>query len=593
MTARADVVIPVYRGVEMTRDCLTTLLECSGTGLGTVIIVHDCGPEAEMLPMLRALRDAHPQVRLLENEQNLGFVESCNRGLSLRQGHAAVLNNDTLVTRGWLDELLAVLEADPRIAAVCPLSNNATLCSAPDYVTGAPPDRVNVEALTLDSLPQWTEMPTPVGFCLLLRDEVLNLVGGFDPAFGRGYHEENDWAQRAQARGYVAARANRAFVYHLGAVSFGDDRSELDLRNGRRLVARYPTYLAQNQAFDHGPHARVAAIGVRAMIDDLRVCVELSDSPEPDWLGPLANEPKLRLQVIRAGDAPRGEIDVLHRVGGPRSLDDAQHLLTSRAHLVVTWSDVFLFRSPHARPSWAEVERARAEWTLLLEGAQAVVVPTAFAKAELARVVTRGAVTHVPHAIAPRVGARSVPGPDPVLVHLGSTHARDNESLLLDAFALARARSGEAMTLLLEAPERARRLPEGARRASPSELSDAVWTAHAAVVLDACSGDGARALSAIGGRVPVVALNTGGIAEVVGGAGVLVENPSIEALATALLDVCDESMELSVHSDAVLARHAPKLVASRLAAVYRECALRPDAASLDARARLSRLLRAR
>lgn len=275
----ADVIVPVYADVELTRRCLEAVLDCSGPALRRLIAVDDRAPDVAMPAMLAALRRRDERVRLLRNEENLGFVRSCNRGLALRSGDAVVLNSDTRVTEGWLDELLAVSRATPRIGAVCPLSNNASLCSVPSYGDG-----VAVEALeallrsapgALASLPRWTELPTGVGFCLLMRGELLDALGPFDPAFGRGYHEENDWCQRIQAAGYTVARANRAVVFHLGGVSFGGARVALDAYNARRLVRRAPHYLGQTAAFERGLDARGVANALAARAGPLRVCLEL------------------------------------------------------------------------------------------------------------------------------------------------------------------------------------------------------------------------------------------------------------------------------------------------------------------------------
>src|SRR5690606_17610115 len=129
MSPRADVVIPVYADVELTRACVESVLEHSGEALDRLLLVDDCGPDPQMRPTLRAIRDSDPRVRVLENPRNLGFVETANRGLSLCEGHAVILNSDTRVTPGWLAALLEVLTSSERIAAVCPLSNNGTLCS--------------------------------------------------------------------------------------------------------------------------------------------------------------------------------------------------------------------------------------------------------------------------------------------------------------------------------------------------------------------------------------------------------------------------------------------------------------------------------
>ena len=278
---QADVVVPVYADVEVTRRCLESVLANSGPALRTLIIVDDRGPEPEMPAMLEALRRRDDRVRLLQNEVNLGFVATANRGMSVRRGDVVILNSDTEVPVGWLTELVEVLHSHDRIAAVTPLSNNATLASVPTYGAGVTVDSLRDVPLDLSGLPRWTDTPTGVGFCLAMRDEVLNLIGLFDPAYGRGYNEENDWCQRARALGFSVVRANRCLVFHHGEVSFQGARAELDEHNGRRLVARYPSYLAQNADFESGPHARVAAIAVSAQVGPLKVCLDLSHLVAP------------------------------------------------------------------------------------------------------------------------------------------------------------------------------------------------------------------------------------------------------------------------------------------------------------------------
>lgn len=259
VAAPIDVVIPVYAHLEWTRSCIEAVLAHSGDLLGRVVLVDDRGPEPGMLPMLRAFRMRDPRIRLLENECNRGFVSSANRGLSVCAGDAVLLNSDTRVTPGWLEGLRAVADADHRIAAISPLSNNGFLCSVPVFQGAVPSRDLEPFDVDLSGLPLYTEMPTAVGFCLWMRGEALRRIGLFDPKYGRGYHEENDWCQRARQAGYRVVRANRVFVYHEGEASFGGARRVLDVVNLRRLVRRYPNFLEETAAFERSADARVAA----------------------------------------------------------------------------------------------------------------------------------------------------------------------------------------------------------------------------------------------------------------------------------------------------------------------------------------------
>src|SRR5690606_28889677 len=139
--------------------------------------VNDRSPEGAMRARLAALRLRDRRVHVFANAQNLGFVRTANLGLAASERDAVVLNSAALVTAGWLDELLAVFAADPKVAAVSPLSNNAGMCSVPDYGRAVPSGSIQREQLRLDRLPPFTELPTAHGFCLLLRRTALSALG--------------------------------------------------------------------------------------------------------------------------------------------------------------------------------------------------------------------------------------------------------------------------------------------------------------------------------------------------------------------------------------------------------------------------------
>jgi GT2 family glycosyltransferase len=144
---RVDVVVPVYRDETITLRALNAVLDHSGPLLGRLLVVNDRSPEPGMAWRLRALRERRDGVYLLDQPFNQGFVRSANLGLAAGRDDVVVLNSDTLVTPGWLDELVGALDSDERLAAVSPLSNNATFCSVPDFGYGGRVDEVPFERL--------------------------------------------------------------------------------------------------------------------------------------------------------------------------------------------------------------------------------------------------------------------------------------------------------------------------------------------------------------------------------------------------------------------------------------------------------------
>jgi GT2 family glycosyltransferase/glycosyltransferase involved in cell wall biosynthesis len=245
---RVAVVIPVYRGLDETRRCLASVLAHRDGVPAEIIVIDDCSPDPGMSNWLRELA-ADGSITLLRNDVNRGFVASVNRGMAAAGDRDVVLlNSDTEVPSNWLSRLAGHAYSSPRIGSVTPYSNNATICSWPGVRGGAlPPGRSVADmdaAFLAANRGRQVDIPTAVGFCMYIRRDCLEAVGGFDEAtFGRGYGEENDFCLRATAAGWQHVLACDTFVFHAGETSFGKDSPER-ARAWSLLTARYPHYAA-------------------------------------------------------------------------------------------------------------------------------------------------------------------------------------------------------------------------------------------------------------------------------------------------------------------------------------------------------------
>jgi GT2 family glycosyltransferase/glycosyltransferase involved in cell wall biosynthesis len=244
-----DIVIPVYNAAPELARCVDSVLAHS-SGDWRLLLIDDASPAIAIRTYFSGLYARRlPQLKLLVNERNLGFVLTANRGMREARAHAdlVLLNSNTIVTRGWLDKLARCAASDPRIGTITPFSNNAEICSLPRFCVDNPwPATQDAEplvtALELAAVPTYPDLPTGVGFCLYMRRALIDAIGGFDPAFGLGYGEENDLCQRAIAAGYRNVLCEDAFVLHFGGSSFGDKRAELAERNLALLLERHPDY---------------------------------------------------------------------------------------------------------------------------------------------------------------------------------------------------------------------------------------------------------------------------------------------------------------------------------------------------------------
>ena len=248
------IIIPVYKGVQETLNCLNSVLNSDNNQAYRLIVINDCGPEEEMQPALEALASEFC-VELLYNEDNLGFVGTVNKGMKLAVGHDVILlNSDTVVADGWLDAIASVAASSATIGTVTPLSNNATICSYPNFCLDnelpSGYDVNQIAALCKDNAEAPVELPTAHGYCMFIKRVVLNEVGYFDEQkWGKGYAEENDFSLRSSKLGWKHVATNKTFVHHLGSVSFAEDTEGFIAKNLDKLNAMYPDYPMLVQQF--------------------------------------------------------------------------------------------------------------------------------------------------------------------------------------------------------------------------------------------------------------------------------------------------------------------------------------------------------
>lgn len=256
MSTPVTIIVPVYRGLDEVRECLTSVERHQGSTPARLLVIDDASPEPDVSAYLEefAAAERAVPVTLLRNVENLGFVGTVNRGLRQAEGDVVILNADTVVTAGWLDKL-ATAAAEPDVATVTPVTNFGSICTLPDSIIDAfdlngEKPRIDqcaafIEAQSIVALP---EVITGVGFCMYVTRAALDLCGLLDEeTFGAGYGEEVDFCLRATRAGLRHLVDDRTFVYHHGAVSFGDDREEGMARGSSLLHDRYRFFRAANR----------------------------------------------------------------------------------------------------------------------------------------------------------------------------------------------------------------------------------------------------------------------------------------------------------------------------------------------------------
>ncbi len=240
-----SIVIPAYGAAEVLLRCLKSLARHAPSNC-VVSVVDDATPDDSVRMACEGMQPHFPQLSYHRIEQNRGFVGACNFACQHLRNPGTdllLLNSDTEVTAGFLEEMQAILYLHGRHAVVTPRSNNATIFSVP-WSGGTLPaaESYRVWKRIKKLLPRFHVMPTAVGFCMLIKAEVLEQFGLFDEIYSPGYNEENDFVCRINRSGYSALAANWAYVFHHEGSSFGARRRSLEAVNRQTLWDRYPEY---------------------------------------------------------------------------------------------------------------------------------------------------------------------------------------------------------------------------------------------------------------------------------------------------------------------------------------------------------------
>ncbi|MCW2923990.1 MAG: glycosyl transferase family 2 [Thermoleophilia bacterium] len=324
-----SIVILVRNGLETTRACVASIRRWTPEPYELVFV--DNASTDGTGQWLRELEGAV----IIDNDHNLGFGGGCNQGMAASVGERVLLlNNDVVVTDGWLAVLHDALDTGAAVGLAGPRSNRVA-------GTQEVPD-IGYDTRSLDGLDQWAAtwtaahrgatgaVPRLVGFCLLLERAVIDRIGGFDLRYGIGNFEDDDICLRAAVAGFDAVIAHGSFVHHVGSHTFAAegidygasmsenlgrfmrawdmDAADVDMARGGYDATRVIARTTWDPARHHAP--LVAVPDTNALVDlDGRATVVVVCC---DRVDPVATDESLRAALRCVG--PQDDVTVAIRI---------------------------------------------------------------------------------------------------------------------------------------------------------------------------------------------------------------------------------------------------------------------------------------
>lgn len=323
----ASIVTLSWNAVYFTKLALASI--ASHTSEPYEVIVVDNGSGQETLEALREIDDPH--VRVIYNPTNLGYAGGNNVGLAAAKGdHIVILNNDVIVTEGWLDGLLDAFDRIPGLGISAPRSNRVAGDQMLTDVTYN--DLDGIHAYARDRRQRWEGCgyfsERAIGLCLCVDRRVIDEIGGFDERFGLGNFEDDDFCIRVRAAGYRIFVRDDVFIHHFGSQSFaanGVDYRATMAENWRKFAQKwgYPQPTAENgydprvasaRGFDRAQHfVQLAAPVEESPPSTARVAFVATVRSDDGWQD-LSQFVK---QYVRAFDADGGTLLAIAALATP------------------------------------------------------------------------------------------------------------------------------------------------------------------------------------------------------------------------------------------------------------------------------------
>lgn len=226
MNSKTSIIILTYNNLDKTKDCIESIRKYTDKNSYEIIVVDNNSTDDTKLFL-----EEQDDIKVIFNESNVGFPMGCNVGIANAEEtyDILLLNNDTIVTKNWLSNLKKCLYSDEKIGAVGAVSNNGANLQGVDFTYNNFDEMQNLASKNnISDVKKWEEKVCLIGYCLLIKREVMDQLNGLDEGYTPGYIEDNDLSLNIIKLGYRLMLCHDSFIHHYLGTSFRKDEDKFN-----------------------------------------------------------------------------------------------------------------------------------------------------------------------------------------------------------------------------------------------------------------------------------------------------------------------------------------------------------------------------
>lgn len=220
---KTSMIILTFNKLDVTKACIESIRKYTKSGTYEIIVVDNNSTDGT-----RAWLKEQNDMKIILNEENLGFPAGCNLGIKVaeKENDILLLNNDTVLTPRWLDNLKIALYSSDDIGAVGPTSNCVANQQSIEFPYGEDIDAMIrfADGINISNPRKWESKLLLIGYCMLIKRSAFIDVGEeLDELYSPGNYEDCDLALRMIEKGYKLLICRDTFIHHIGSATFRDN----------------------------------------------------------------------------------------------------------------------------------------------------------------------------------------------------------------------------------------------------------------------------------------------------------------------------------------------------------------------------------